>query len=346
MPIIPERGTLLKQAMNTNCIQSSGKKRKQPLTTRAQWWLNAQALYLFARLVGWCPDRLLPQLADGLGAVSYRLLSGRRKTGLRNVEMVWGATTTAAQRQTLIKGLFRNIARDMIEVVRLYDRPAQIGALNITITGQEHLDRALRKGNGVIAVSAHVGNFAVIGAQLASLGYPFWLIYKSPKNRPVAAAFREWMDRVGIRVISYKPRRLCARESLNVLKNNGIVFLLIDQNPRKRYGVYVDFFGYRVPTYAGPVILAQRSGAALVPMYICRSDDGSQHLTVLPELPVVRSADRNQTLANNLNSINRLYEQWISDHPSQWWWIHRRFRRAHPSSGNTQRRILSEADEP
>jgi KDO2-lipid IV(A) lauroyltransferase len=146
------------------------------------------------------------------------------------------------------------------------------------------------------------------------------------------------MDRAGVRVIPYKPRWACARESLRVLKENGIVQLLLDQNPRKKYGAYVAFFGFEVPTYTGPIIMAQRSGAALVPLFMHRQDDGRQVLTILPEVSLVEAKGRKETIADNVRTVNRLYEEWISAYPSQWWWIHRRFRRARNSPFEGKRR--------
>ncbi|HOC39741.1 MAG TPA: hypothetical protein PKJ77_10720 [Thermodesulfobacteriota bacterium] len=305
------------------------KKHELSLATRARWWFDAKALYCFASLVESCPERFLPRLAAGLGTLSFYLLSGRRATALRNLELVWGSTTSAEERRGLVKALFKNISRDLLEVVRLNGNPERLGELPIKVHGREHLDKAVEKGNGVIAVSAHVGNFPLIGARLVSLGYPFWLIYKIPKNHLSAAVFKEWMDRAGVGVIPYKPRRVCAQESLKILRKKGIVLLFIDQNPRERYGMYVDFFGYSLPTYNGPVVLAQRSGAALVPMYMHRESDGSQILTILPELSITQSDSRTESLIVNLENINRLYERWISAYPDQWWWIHRRFRRRH-----------------
>ncbi len=311
----------------------SKKDGRYSLATKARLWLVARIFQDVAAFLGRCPERFFPVLARGFGTLGYYFIRERRRTGLKNVEIVWGDRTTVAQRKALVKAVFRNITRDLLEVGYSYFKPEYIAAMNIVVHGREHLDTALAKGRGIIAVTAHLGNFPVIGCQLALMGYPSWLIFKSPKNPGVAKKFGEWMDRVGICVIPYKPRRVCARESLRVLKNNGIVQLLIDQNPRKRYGTYVEFFGYAVPTYTGPVVMARRSGAALVPMYMHRGGDGNHTLTILPEIPVNESKERIEGIRDNLRAVNKHYEAWITAHPEQWWWIHRRFRRARAISG-------------
>jgi KDO2-lipid IV(A) lauroyltransferase len=210
---------------------------------------------------------------------------------------------------------------------------------NIAVRGEAHLEGALKRGKGVIAVSAHIGNFPIIAAKMASLGYPFFLIAKDPNNVFLIDAFRQWMKRYGVGYIPYKPRRKCASVSLSVLMNNGVVLLLIDQNPRKKYGIPVEFFGYQVPTYGGLVTLAKRTGAAAIPLFIHRNHDDTETIEILPEVLLKESGNYEQDLVDNLRIFNRLCESWIMQYPEQWWWIHRRFRHAelgHRSTGRPE----------
>jgi len=101
-----------------------------------------------------------------------------------------------------------------------------------------------------------LGNFPLISAKLAVLGYPFSLIAKDPKNIYLVNIFKQWRNHLGIGVIPYKPRHRCASESLKVLRKNGIIMMQIDQNPRKTYGIDVEFFDHHLPTYSGPIVLA------------------------------------------------------------------------------------------
>ncbi|MBN2468864.1 MAG: hypothetical protein JXD19_12020 [Deltaproteobacteria bacterium] len=293
------------------------------------WWLSAQAVRGFIFLIGICPACLFPPLGTVLGLCGFYLLVGRQRIGVDNVRTAFGETMSRKEARALVKKNFQNTARDFIEMVACCDTDHQVALANsILVHGKEHLDKALAKGKGVILVSAHLGNFPIIGVKLASLGYSPRLIYKEPKNIYLVGRAKQWMDQVGIGVIPYKPRRRCALEIIKELKNNGIIILLIDQNPRKKDGVYVEFFGQAVPTYRGPVVMAVRAGAAIVPLFIHRNRDNREVITILPELALKRSPDLDRDIIDNLRVINALYEKWIVQHPDQWWWVHRRFRRA------------------
>ena len=310
---------------------SSKMRKRYPFLRKTEWFISDKALSLLVVMLRWCPMRFLPPLAGLFGTIGYYLGGSRRTLALKNMDSALGATTTESERKTLVRKLFKGIALDLLEVVRSHSNPAQIGAMDITVRGQEHLDKALKKGHGVIAVSAHISNFFMVGAQLAHMGYPSWLIFKHPHSPGVAQTCLEWTKRVGIRAVTYAPSRVCAHESLKVLKSNGIVQLLVDQNPLRRYGTYVEFFGQWVPTIGGPIVMARRSGAAVVPMYMHREDDSHLVLTILPELTVTTTETGKTLIAGDLRKINRLYEAWIRAYPSQWWWIHRRFRHARTS---------------
>lgn len=306
-------------------------RKRYPFLRKTEWFISDKALSLLVIMLRGCPVRFLPPLAGLFGTIGYYLGGSRRTLALQNMELALGATTTEMERKSLVRKLFKSIALDLLEVVRSHSKPEQIGEMNITVHGKEHLDEALKKGNGVIAVSGHISNFFMVGAQLAYMGYPSWLIFKPPHSPGVAQTCLEWTKRVGIRSVTYAPSRVCAHESLKVLKSNGIVQLLVDQNPLRRYGTYVEFFNQWVPTIGGPIVMARRSGAAVVPMYMHREDNSHLVLTILPELTLTPSEKGKALLAADLRRINRVYEEWIRAYPSQWWWIHRRFRHARTS---------------
>ena len=304
------------------------KMRKQNLSLweKFLWGVTALGFYTTLGIIRILPERCLPTLGDWLGVLGYYTIPHRQKIAQENIKRVYGSALSPKQIKSMAKAAFKNISRDMMEVGLSYVFAPDQRFLkkNISVQGIENLDNALKKGKGVIAISAHLGNFPLISAKMAVLGYPFSLIAKAPKNIYLVDVFQEWRHRLGIGVIPYKPRHRCVSESVKVLRKNGIIMMLIDQNARKRYGVYVDFFDYQLPTYSGPIVLALRTGAALVPMFIHRNTNDTETLHVLPEITL----NKDQEVSENLRTINVLCETWIKKYPDQWWWMHRRFRRA------------------
>ncbi len=92
-------------------------------------------------------------------------------------------------------------------------------------------------------------------------------------------------------------------------------------------GVDVDFFGHEVPTFRGPVTLSLRSGAVLLPMFIVWIGRGRHKIVVEPPLPLTREGRLEEDIRKTTADIAKLVEGYIEKYPTQWWWIHRRWKR-------------------
>ena len=329
--------------METESKNQEEKIKKQKLWRweKILWGVTALGFKATLGIIRILPERYLPTLGDWLGVLGYYITPHRQKIARGNIKRVYGSALSAKQIKSTAKDAFKNISRDIVEVGLSCVSPSDQSFLkkNISVQGIENLDNALKKGKGVIAISAHLGNFPSISAKMATLGYPFSLIFKDPKNIYLLNTFQGWRNHLGIGFIPYKPRHRCASESLKVLKKKGIIMLLIDQNPRKKYGVYVEFFGHQLPTHSGPIVLALRTGAALVPMFIHRNTNNTETLHILPEITLKKSNAKDQDVIDNLRAINVICEAWIKKYPEQWWWMHRRFRWAKETFSKNERAL-------
>ncbi len=113
---------------------------------------------------------------------------------------------------------------------------------------------------------------------------------------------------------------------MKALSRNGILCLIADENKRTG-GVFVDFFGRPASTPPGPAALALRTGAAIVPIFITRNPDNSQHITILQRNARGRKpADA----ADDVRAITQLFtaviEQRIRGDLAQWMWTNFRWR--------------------
>jgi KDO2-lipid IV(A) lauroyltransferase len=130
----------------------------------------------------------------------------------------------------------------------------------VKFEGRQHLDHALRGGKGVIAVTAHLGNFPLMSFQLVNEGYPLSLGARDPQNPKVTKMITSFRNDAGIESIPDKPRRTCVSRCLEALERNRILFLQIDKNAPITE-CWVDFFGHLVPTFKGPAVFSIRKGA-------------------------------------------------------------------------------------
>ena len=132
-------------------------------------------------------------------------------------------------------------------------------------------------------------------------------------------------DQLGIKTIYSQPRKDCVDSSIRSLRNNELVFIPIDQNFGTA-GVFVDFFGRKAATATGPVILAQRTQAALLPCFIVRQEDNTHRIIFEPILELKEGRDPKETIVINIQALTDIIESYIRKYPAQWGWIHRRWK--------------------
>jgi lauroyl/myristoyl acyltransferase len=85
----------------------------------------------------------------------------------------------------------------------------------------------------------------------------------------VEKIFFEKRKAYGVHTIYSQPRNECVNNTIAALRNNELIFIPIDQNFGTG-GIFVKFFGRQAATATGPVVLAQRTKAALIPCFILR----------------------------------------------------------------------------
>jgi KDO2-lipid IV(A) lauroyltransferase len=256
-----------------------------------------------------------------------RIFAGRRKKiALANLRLVFGKRKTEDEIQAIYKdGLTRTLT-SFVEAMKFCFLPRAVAKERIEITGKETLDATLKRGKGIIIAGLHLGNFPLLAAKLAMEGYPIAVIIKKPRNRYVAQLYIRMTGMVGVGFIDGGERRQATQRSLRQLREGGIVYIVVDQNPPYP-DIMVDFFGYPVPSFKGPVVLAMRTGAHILPAFIVYDKGWRQ--TIMIEKPFVLeiTGDNERDIAHNLARLMKLIEGYIEQYPEQWWWWHRRWKR-------------------
>jgi len=253
-------------------------------------------------------------------------LGRRKRIALANLRLVFGKKRNEEEIQAIYRRCLSNTVISFLELLKFCFLPPKVVKERIKLVGKENLDAAIKRGKGVIALSIHLGNFPLIALKLALEGYPFAVIAKNPKNRYLTGLFSRYRDKAGIGFIDGGYRKMAAQSSLQQLRQGRILFIQLDQNPPYNE-IMVDFFGYPVPTYKGPVVLAMRTGALILPTFILTDGGGRHRIIVERPFSLKTTGDKERDIAHNLARLMRLTEGYIERYPEQWWWWHRRWKR-------------------
>ena len=145
------------------------------------------------------------------------------------------------------------------------------------------------------------------------------------RDKRVEKIFLRNRERLNITTIYSQPRNVCVNNTIQALRNNELVFIPIDQNFGSA-GVFVDFFGVKAATATGPVVLAQRTKAALLPCFIIRQSDDTHNIVFDPEMALREGVNSRETVHLNIQKLTTIIESYIRRYPAEWGWIHRRWK--------------------
>jgi KDO2-lipid IV(A) lauroyltransferase len=265
-------------------------------------------------------------LVRSLAALWYRLDRKHRRITLSNLEFAYGSSLSPLGRECLARQVFCHFVLFAREILELLLAPPAVIRRKVIIVGEEHVEAALAQGRGIVAIAAHSGNW-----EYTVMGYGL-------KYRPVAVVGRELDHPWAARLARYLRQRggnfMVAKqkgmkEIMSHLRHNRSVGIVIDQNTTSAGGLLVDFFGKPARTTPVAALLARR-GIPVLPTLSRRLNDGRHLMVILPPLPLAKTSDPQADIHRHLELQSRVIEAWVRATPSQWLWLHRRWKNQFP----------------
>jgi KDO2-lipid IV(A) lauroyltransferase len=162
-------------------------------------------------------------------------------------------------------------------------------------------------------------------ARLSLEGYKAAGIMRPMRDSRVEKFFLAKRSKLNIKTIYSQPRKACVDASIRSLRNNELVFIPIDQNFGSG-GVFVDFFGRKAATATGPIVMAKRTGAMIIPCFIIRQKDDSHKIIFEPPLDLEEDKNDKDNVLKNIQRLTSVIETYIRKYPAEWSWIHRRWK--------------------
>ena len=296
-------------------------KKIRKSISRLSGWLGLNFCSLIIKFI---PERGIYSFAKNLAILGFIIASKQRKIALESLTIAFGKDKTKSEIEQIAKDCFIFMAKAGLEVMFFMDKPKLLKK-HIEFAGKENLEAALAKGKGVILISAHFGNFPLMLAKLSLEGYKTAAIMRYMRDERAEKFFIAKRTQVGLKTIYSQPRKACVENSIRTLRNNELLFIPIDQNFGTG-GVFVDFFGKKAATATGPVVLALRTKAAVIPCFIVRQKDDTHKIIFEESLNLEEGRTFQETIIINIQKLTDIIESYIRKYPAEWGWIHRRWK--------------------
>ena len=276
------------------------------------------------------------------GRLAFRCLRKLRKRVIGNLTMAFKGEKNRREILELSSDVFANLGKNALEISVLKRRPPHEINNIITTEGEERLEEGLKKGKGVIFITAHMGNWELMAAYYALKGRnPVNVIARDVYDERINRILLTFRSRYGVKTIlrgrarKGKSITTSTKEILRVLRRNELLGVLIDQHIRGIDSVPVTFLGMPTTAPSGAASLALASRAEVFFGYTYRGSDNRHHIVLERVDELMRSGDRKRDILANTSRFTRLIEEKVREFPSQWVWIHDRwgkYRKRHVAS--------------
>ena len=287
---------------------------------------------LLGSLLARIPHRVLAAFGALLGWIAWTLRI-RRRVVLENLRLAF-PEKTEAERRDVARRTYRNLGAMIPDFLRI---PALSRAELERIFVYEGWDRyeaARARGKGVIAATAHFGNFEVLAAAHTLRGVPITMISRQMGKSGANDLWRKARQRAGVEDLVVTAGRTLPA-AIRSLKGGRVLGYVIDQNQQLKHAIFPTFFGVPAATAATPALLAMRTGAAVVFLVSYPLGDGRHQVVIEGPLEPPDTGDRDADALAFMQDLNDRLERQVRAHPEQWYWLHRRWKtRPPPSAGS------------
>ena len=303
---------------------------------KAVWLIEAVLFIILSIPLAILPFKWSMKAGEILGLLVFYLWGSRRRVAIENIKGSvvsgqgspplspplarggWGGNSELIARETL-----KNLGKSLVEIIKIFYGLGKKIIDSVDIEGIENFNRAKSKGKGILFLTGHCGNWELMVIVSSVKLSPIAIVARAINNPCVNKIIENVRQRYGNSVI-YKQGAL--KPIIQTLKDNGCVGILMDQSVIPDEGYVIDFLGRGAWTTKMPALIARKTGAAVLPVFIHRAN-GGHRIKIYPEIELSKNGDMEIAVLADTKNFSHFIEEYIRAHPSEWLWIHRRWKR-------------------
>ncbi|MEU9607798.1 phosphatidylinositol mannoside acyltransferase [Streptomyces sp. NPDC048057] len=276
--------------------------------------------------LGWGAVKKLPEPAAArLGRTIADTAWKRRGKGVLRLEANLARVVPDASAERLAelsKAGMRSYMRYWMESFRLPTWTTEQVRENVHIHDVHHLTDGIAADRGVILALPHLANWDLAGVWVTRvLQTPFTTVAERLKPESLYDRFVAYRESLGMEVLPHAGGSAFGTLARR-LRDGGLVCLVADRDLSSS-GVEVKYFGETTRMPAGPALLAQQTGALLLPVTLWYERAPVMHGRVHPPVEVPGSGSRADKTSSMTQALADAYATGIADHPEDWHMLQR-----------------------
>ncbi|MFF8728623.1 phosphatidylinositol mannoside acyltransferase [Streptomyces sp. NPDC015171] len=276
--------------------------------------------------LGWSTVKKLPEpVAARLGRTVADLAWKQRGKGVLRLESNYARVVPGASPERLAelsRAGMRSYLRYWMESFRLPAWSAERVKTGFDPKDIHRLTDGLAAGKGVILALPHLANWDLAGAWVTTaLGTPFTTVAERLRPETLYDRFVAYREGLGMEVLPHSGGSAFGTLARR-LRDGGLICLVADRD-LSASGVEVDFFGDKARMPAGPALLAQQTGALLLPVTLWYDDSAVMKGQVHAPIEVPGSGTRAEKTSVMTQALADAFATGIAEHPEDWHMLQR-----------------------
>jgi len=282
-------------------------------------------VYLVYRFSGWFlglfPLAGVFRFGQLAGAIAYVLLRSYRRLARENIRIAF-PDWSSHEVERCARRHFMDLGANLLCSLVLMGKPWVTVRKYLDLTNLERIQERMNRVGSVVWAINHIGNWElfVYTVRIVRPG-THGVVYRALSNRFIDAHVRRVRKSTGLKLIE---RQHGLAQCTNLLKSGGMLAVLVDQHAGDK-GIWTPFFDRLASTTPLPAILAKKTGAQLLPVAIFTAGAARWRLEVGDFIP-----QEGASTEELMHRVNRALESLIMRRPSDWFWVHQRWKTPSP----------------
>lgn len=266
----------------------------------------------------WLSLKTAHKWAEFIARLVWRWSEKQRRITTTNMKLCYPKLDETAQQQLAKNSLIETV-KSMFELGLIWKKYSNnIDAIIGEVHGTELFESALNQDSGMLLAAPHFGNWEVLNLWLSK--HPgFSFLYKPPTDPKIEQLLLKYRGSGGANQITADAKGV--RQVFKVLKQQHILAILPDQQPKSGQGVYAPFMGqdaYTMTLFSKVAIKTKVPVVFAVARRLANGQGFDLHFKLAPE-------GIYHNLTESVATMNQLIEEMVSIEPCQYQWTYKRF---------------------
>ena len=305
-------------------------------------------IYLAVRVVvtvmQWTPLWLGYKISRAIAWLAYKVDKRHREVALSNLKIAFGETMDAAERDRVVREVYWHFISMIIEIAHIPYKLSLTSWRNyIHMSGHEAILKAMLQRRPVMIVTGHYGNWEMAGYLFGVYNFSPHSVYRTLDNPYLDRWLRQFREHTGQKMI---PKKGGFDQMEEVLKQNGILCTVGDQDAGPK-GLFVDFFGKPASTHKAMALMAIQHNAVVVIGAARRLNHRFQYEAHIADVihpeEFPSGPDAVKLLTERMMAG---LEEIVRRDPTQYLWLHRRWKHAPPPPKKRKRADSAQQNSP